>query len=157
MQPRWKRLAVVLLGLGFCTVLLACGGDADVEPAPTAEPDDGEIRIQLPAPAEPKPLHEQARGIYQLQTEQLRVSLELMHGRVFRFLSMRGEQRREATGTWNLAGNRLVLAYREMDGKPVGEEPLVVTNLWHGRTIELKETGFPGRVVLTKRAMIRRR
>ncbi|MDJ0523626.1 MAG: hypothetical protein QNJ90_16265 [Planctomycetota bacterium] len=156
MHPQGKRFLVVLLALGILAFFLA----RDQQPAKDDEPVDPgveEIRIPLPKAPDPEPLHEQARGVYQLDAPGARVSLELMRGRRFRFLSTRGDEQREASGTWSLTGNRLVLAYKEIGGKPVGEEPMVVANVWTGRTIELKDTGLPGRVVLTKRAMIRQR
>lgn len=157
MKSRWKGLGRATFALALCLVLLACGGDPEPDtPPPPAEPDTGEIRIPIPEPKR-KPLHEQARGVYQLEAPRLRVSLELMRGRAFRFLSTSGDERREATGTWSLTASRLTLAYTHMNGKSMGAEPLVVVNVWRGRTIELKDTGLPGRVILTKRAMIRQR
>jgi len=155
-HPGWKRLAIVLVCLGILAFFLARGGEpeAPVEDAGTGfEP----ILIPLPAPPEPEPVTERARGMYMLRAEDASVSLELMRDRTFRFLSTRKGAVREGTGTWSLAGRRLSLAYTHIDGKAIEGDPVVVVNAWYGDSIELKDTGLEGRVILTKRAMIKQR
>jgi hypothetical protein len=155
-HPRWKRLAVVLACCGILAFFLARGDEPEAPPEGD-EPGLAPIEIRLPPLPEPEPPHEQARGLYVLDAEDMRVSLELMRDRRFRFLSTRQGVVREGVGTWSLTGNRLTLAYTHVDGKSVGEKPLVAVNVWGGGVIELKDTGLPGRVILTKRNMIRQR
>ena len=156
MHPRWKRLAIVLACGGILAFFLA-RGTAPEAPPETRDPGLEPILIPRPATPDPEPPAEQARGLYMLESEDMRVSLELMGDRRFRFLSTRQGAVREGVGTWSLAGNRLTLAYTHINGKPVGDEPVVAVNSWGGSMIELKDTGLPGRVILPKRAMIRRR
>ncbi len=161
MHPRWKRFAVALVCLGICTLVSACGGespdDAAEVPAPDGAPGPGEVHIPLPPLPEGEKPHVKARGMYVLETAEVRVSLELMGDKTFRFLTTRGDERRVGSGTWSLTGSRLTLAYTEVDGASHHDKPIVAVNLWFGQTIELKDTGLPGRIVLTKRAMIKQR
>jgi len=153
----WKRLFVVLACLVILAVVLARGAEQAV--APKESDDLGNLDAPIPLPPMPKGKAPavRARGAYQLLGSGFQVTLELMRGRNFHFLSTRGRDVREATGTWSLTGSRLTLAYREVDGTSVGEEPTIVVNEWRGTTIELKNTGLPGPVVLRKRTMIRGR
>ncbi len=152
-----KRLSVVAVCLLVLALFLARGSEEEAPPISAAEPGGPDVRIPLPPLPDPEPPAVRARGAYQLARPGLQVTLELMRGRAFRFRSTRGGDVREATGTWSLTGTRLTLAYRAVDGEPIGKEPTVVANEWRGTTILLKDTGLPGPIVLKKRTMIRGR
>ncbi len=160
-MPRgWLRPILILVCLGVVAFFVVSSGEDPAPQSPEGEaskPGDFDVNIPLPSMPEAEPIATQARGAYVLETAEARVSLELMKGRHFRFISTRGAKVREAVGTWSLAGRRLTLAYTHIDGAPVGQEPTVVANVWNGTTIELRDTGLPGRVILTKRTMIRNR
>lgn len=156
MRARWTGVAVAF-ALVVLVLFLARGDEPAPEREPEPMPGPGGVKIPLPKPPPPKPLAEQARGVYVIQSPKLKVTLNLLAGRRFLFFSSLDGRERKSSGTWSLSGNRLTLAYMQVTGRPeiTPENPTVVTNVWRGNTVELTETGYPGRVVLIKRTMMR--
>ena len=74
-------------------------------------------------------------------------------------LAREGKPLREATGTWNLVGTRLTLAYQHVPGQPriTKANPEIVVNAWYGRSIELKNTGSATPIILRKRTALRQK
>jgi len=155
-QPSQKRLTIILLCLGIVVLFLVRGNEPEVEkPEPEAE----EAFVRVPLPATPrKDRLKEAHGIYILENDKARFSLELQPNARFRFLSqVTGRARRDATGTWSLVGSRLTLAYTHVNGERIEDGPQVAVNVYQVSAIELKETGLSYPVVLKKRTMIRQR
>jgi len=156
-EPPWKRIAFVAVALATLVFFLVQGGE---QPAEKPVQDSARLRdplLDVPMPATPhKDVLDEARGMYILENDQVRFSLELAEGGRFHFVSrMTGQPTREASGSWNLVGNRLTMSYALVNGKPFEGDPIV--NVYRGRSIELLDTGLDFRVILEKRTMLRKR
>jgi len=148
-------VGLVLLALGLLAFFLVHGAEPKPPPAPTTEAPG--VRVALPKSPRPDRLRE-ATGIYILENDRARFSLELMPGGRFRFLShLQGREARQASGTWSLVGSRLTLVYERINGEALPDGPEVAVNLYRASAVVLKDTGLPEAVVLKKRTMIRQR
>ncbi len=158
MNPRTRWILVVLAALAGLGLFIGRGQmtDPDPEPEPTVE----DVRFPMPKAEPTKSQAEQARGLYTLQRGVNRFSLDLQSGSRFRLVSSKsGTPVLVALGTWSLTGTRLTLNYTAVEGRPEVSEkdPQVAVNRWFGNTIELLETGLPGRVLLKKQTMLRQK
>jgi hypothetical protein len=152
------RLVVGAFALAALLFFLIRGNDPRREEAPEEEPPAARQPVQIPLPKTPhKDLQVEAQGLYLLENDVATFTLELQAESRFRFLSrMSGQEPRIATGTWNIVGNRLTMAYREIDGKAL-EEATLVRNVYQGDSIVLRETGLPYPVVLDKHTVLRQK
>jgi hypothetical protein len=150
---------LVVCALGVLTLLLA-GREKTAAPQQRATPGPAP---QQPLPLQPSPpvaLEEQARGFYVRETPALRVVLNLQAGRRFVFTTVLHDgRRRQASGTWSLAGQTLTMVYTRMSGRPeiTPEHPVVARNVWTRDRVEILETGTRQHLVLRRQASIRRR
>ena len=151
-----KRLVLVALGLAVLAFLIARGSEEKPD-QPADEPTGYEDPLAaVPLPETPhRDVLDEARGLYVLESEKARFSLELMREGRFRFLSrFVGKEQREAHGKWNLVGSRLTMVYERVNGAPP-EGSAEVVNRYRGSSIELLNTGLDFPVVLQKRAMLK--
>ncbi len=159
MRSRGRWMIVVVVVLALVGLVISSGHMREDDPAPP-ETRGGSVNFPMPD-RDPGPgLAEQARGLYLLEGEGMRFSLDLRGGSVFRFVSSLGNKPRiEASGTWSLTGNRLTLAYTRISGRPdiTAKTPVVAVNAWRGNSVELLETPLKQRVILTKRTALRQR
>lgn len=164
MSSRTRWLLTVLAGLVLLGFLVSGGHERNDDPPPAigAEEAEGDttVRMPMPGPAEVKSAMEEARGLYTLKARDRTFTIDLMEQRRFRFVvAITGKPLREATGTWTLVGNRLTMSYTQVPGRPeiTPANPDVVTNVWRGTTIELKDPSFLTPVILRKRTAIRQK
>jgi hypothetical protein len=157
-RGRWMILVVVVLAL--VGLVISSGHVREDDPEPAPGPTSGSVSFPMPD-RDPVPgLAEQARGLYVLEGEGLRFSLDLRAGSLFNFVSTWGDKPKiEAAGTWSLTGTRLTLTYTWITGRSdiSAEKPVIAVNVWRGKSVELLETGRKERVILSKRTVLRQR
>lgn len=148
-----KRLGLVLVCVAILVVFLARGDEQKSDPEEATPTRRMPIPIPGPPPANPA---DEARGIYMLESGETRIALDLQAERKFRSLAkFPGQEPRETTGTWSLAGRNLTLTYRYVGGEPIEGGPKFENCVYRGTKIELKIPGRSKPVVLQKAAVIR--
>ena len=158
-----RDLWLVIAVAGLLLAILILGGHEPTEPpasVSSAGEDRDPVHIPMPGPAEVKSAMEQARGLYTLKARDRSFTIDLLAENRFRFVvAITGKPVREATGTWTLVGDRLTMTYTHVPGRSdiTPANPDVVTNVWRGTSIELKDPSFVTPVILQKRTAIRQK